>query len=378
MGIFEKKTDYLCGMIAVVDQHIPYIKGVLEPYFSQVRYMPANCITRDTMADAQALLVRTRTRCDAALLQGSAVRFIGSATIGADHIDEFFCKQHGIAVATAPGCNAVAVQQWTLAAIVHWAEQKRVDLRNLTLGVVGVGHVGSRVEAGAKLLGMNVLRCDPPRQRAEANPTFVALSDLLQQADIITFHVPLNRTGSDATVHLLNNDNIRLCKHNALIINSSRGEVADTRALLDFAAQHPEAAFALDVWEDEPQPNRQLVERCLIATPHIAGYSIEGKRNATRMLLNALSKHFALPHIALPEDTAFHPEMLAPCATLAEAISTTYPILTNDLRRIGQPFEAYRNAYAYRHDFSGFMANSQSPCYAQQLQLGMLPLGSTN
>lgn len=360
-------------MIAVVDQHIPYIEGVLEPYFSEVRYLPANRITRQVVADAHALLVRTRTRCDAVLLQGSAVRFIGSATIGADHIDACFCQRQGIAVATAPGCNAVAVQQWTLAAIVHWAEHKRLSLSNLTLGVVGVGHVGSRVEAGARLLGLSVLRCDPPRQRAEADSSFVALSDVLQQSDIITFHVPLIRTGSDATVHLLNQNNIQQCKHNALIINSSRGEVADTQALLNFAAQHPEAAFALDVWEGEPHPNAHLVERSFVATPHIAGYSIEGKRNATRMLLNALSHHFSLPSIALPASASIQPEPLAPCATLAEAIMATYPIHTNDLRRIGQPFEAYRNAYAYRHDFSGFVANSQSPCYAQLLQLGMLP-----
>ena len=363
-------------MIAVVDQHIPYIEGVLESFFSEVRYLPAQHITREAVADARALLVRTRTRCDAQLLEGSAINFVGSATIGADHIDADYCQHQGIAVATAPGCNAVAVQQWTLAVIVLWAEQNGRDLSKLTLGVVGVGHVGSRVEAGAKLLGMKVLCCDPPRQRAESDSSFVNLHDLLQQADIITFHVPLIRSGGDSTWHLFNSDNIQLCKCNVLIINSSRGEVVDTQAMLEFASYRPASAFALDVWEGEPQPNALLVERSFIATPHIAGYSIEGKRNATRMLLNALSRHFALPHIAMPANAAIRPDILAPCDTLAQTIALTYPIRANDLRCIGQSFEAYRNSYPYRHDFSGFVANSQSPCYAQQLQLGLLPASS--
>ena len=371
-GIYLKSV-YLYSMIAVVDQHIPYIEGVLEPHFGEVRYLPADGITRQAVADARALLVRTRTHCDARLLDGSAIEFIGSATIGSDHIDTAYCQQRGIRVDTAPGCNAVAVQQWTLAAMVHWVEHNRLSLRGLTLGVVGVGHVGSRVEAGAKMLGMSVLRCDPPRQRVEVGANFVALPELLQRADIVTFHVPLVRTGADATQHLLHAGNIGLCKHNALIINSSRGGVVETDALLNFAFSHPEAALALDVWEGEPHPNAQLVERCLIATPHIAGYSIEGKRSATRMLLNALSRHFALPHIALPLTADSPPEHLAPCATLAEAIAATYPIASNDLRCIGRPFEDYRNAYPYRHDFGGFAANLRSSCYADLLRMGFSP-----
>lgn len=356
-------------MKVVVDRHIPYIEGVLEPY-CEVLYLEASSIDACSLADAQALLVRTRTRCDAQLLEGSPIEFIGSATIGADHIDVDYCQRRGIHVATAPGCNAAAVQQWTMAALLRWAEHKQLALSDITLGIVGVGHVGSRVELAAKLLGINVLRCDPPRQKVEPDAHFVALNEVLHRSDVLSLHVPLLRRGPHSTYHLLNSSNIHMCRPNALIINSSRGEVAATDALLAFAQANPQSELALDVWEHEPCISHVLLERSFIATPHIAGYSIEGKRSGTRMVVAALSQHFGLgipigallPAVPLMQ--------LPPVASLRGAISTSYSIMADDLRCACAPFEELRNTYTYRHDFRGFVANPMSPCYDDLLRLG--------
>lgn len=356
-------------MKVVVDRHIPYIEGLLEPY-CEVLYLDAPSIERSRLADAEALLVRTRTRCDAQLLEGTPVEFIGSATIGADHIDADYCQRRGIRVATAPGCNAAAVQQWTIAALLQWVEHKRLMLSDLTLGIVGVGHVGSRVEVAAKLLGMNVLRCDPPRQRVEPDAHFVALDEVLHRSDVLSLHVPLLRQGSHSTHHLLNSTNIHQCRPNVLIINSSRGEVAATDALLAFAQANPQSGLALDVWEHEPHVSLELLKRCFIATPHIAGYSIEGKRSGTCMVVGALSQHFGLgiPIGALLPTAP--PQVLPPVDSLCGAISTSYSIMSDDMRRAHAPFEELRNAYPYRHDFGGYAASPQSPCYDDLLRLG--------
>ena len=178
-------------MKIIVEKNIPYIQGLLEP-FGTVEYLSANEITADTVRDADALFVRTRTKCNAALLEGSRVKFIATATIGTDHIDLPYCREKGITVRNAPGCNAPAVAQYVFATIARWMEGKPMSPRELTLGVIGVGNVGKIIVRWARNLGFNVLECDPPRQRAEGG-SFVSLDEIARTADIITFHTPLNR-----------------------------------------------------------------------------------------------------------------------------------------------------------------------------------------
>ena len=202
----------------IIENRIPFIKGLLEPV-AQVTYLPANEITRQAVSNAHALVVRTRTRCDAQLLQGSQVHFIGSATIGTDHIDLDYCRQAGITVASAPGCNAPAVAQWTLASMALWLKKNHMNPAEATLGVVGVGHVGSIVARWAEQCGMRVLRNDPPRALTEGSDGFSTIKEIQQQCHIITFHTPLTREGDFPTWHLCDRhflDNARQCR---LVLN---------------------------------------------------------------------------------------------------------------------------------------------------------------
>lgn len=358
----EIPFSYLClvneksgAMKLVADKDIPYLRGVLEPFFDVV-YLPGAGISIDVVRDAEVLLVRTRTRCNEDLLQHSSVRFIGSATAGFDHIDADYCSSNGILWCNAPGCNAGGVQQWVGASIVLWLEKTQRLPQDLVLGVVGVGHTGSRVAELGKALGMKVLCCDPPRARRENLPHFVNLETILSSSDIISFHVPLNASGSDKTFHMLNKDSLQRCKPGTLIINASRGEVVDSYALTDFLNANPIAHAAIDVWENEPNILNELLNRCMVATPHIAGYSLEGKVAATQMVVDAVSQHYQLglhPWQPVPNPTLAKVKLNG-ISNLPEAISASYNITGDDLRRVNLDFESYRNGYSYRRDFSGF------------------------
>ncbi|MBR5101899.1 MAG: erythronate-4-phosphate dehydrogenase, partial [Muribaculaceae bacterium] len=253
-------------MNIVIESHVPYIAGVLEPW-ANVTYAPI--ITHDVAMDADVLIARTRTRCDARLLNATPVKWIGTATIGTDHIDLDYCQTHGIEVVNAPGCNAPAVAQWVMASIGQWMRYKGEAMQQgLTIGVVGVGHVGSIVARWARQLGFNVLECDPPRARREGGE-FVDINTIARDSDIITFHTPLNMTGEDCTLHLC--DSELLAQTNAkLIINAARGAVCDNGALLSWHGD-----VALDCWENEPKISRELLDKAFVATPHIAGYSLQ-------------------------------------------------------------------------------------------------------
>ncbi|HOC36910.1 MAG TPA: 4-phosphoerythronate dehydrogenase [Tenuifilaceae bacterium] len=355
-------------MKLVADKDIPYLRGVLEPFF-EVEYIPGAGISCDVVRDAEVLLVRTRTRCNADLLQHSSVRFIGSATAGFDHIDSDYCSSNGILWRNAPGCNAGGVQQWVGAAIVLWLETTQRLPQSLVLGVVGVGHTGSKVAELGKALGMKVLCCDPPRTRRENLPHFVNLETILSSADIISFHVPLNTTGPDKTFHMLDSDSLQRCKPNSLLINASRGEVVDSHALTAFLNANPFAHAAIDVWENEPNILNELLNRCMVGTPHIAGYSLEGKVAATQMVVDAVSQHYRLelhPWQPVPNPTLAKVKLNG-ISSLPEAISASYNIVGDDLRRISSDFEGYRNTYSYRRDFSGFEVATSDPKLKQNL-----------
>lgn len=330
-------------MKIIVEANIPYIKGLLEK-FGTVDYLPASEIGAEAVKDADALFVRTRTRCDIRLLAGSRVKFIATATIGTDHIDLSYCRDNGIAVYNAPGCNAPAVAQYVFAVIGSLF--KGQPLRGLKLGVVGVGHVGSIVARWGERLGMDVLLCDPPRSRRESGD-FVDLACMSGEADIITFHTPLTMGGEDRTFHLADNhffDELRHCK---LLINSSRGAVVDNDALLDALTCGKLEAAAVDCWENEPLINRQLLERAFVATPHIAGYSSDGKKRATSMALEAFSRHFGVVVDGIPYTDA--PAKGADITGIFQVLQSYNPLVdTAMLKSAPEEFESLRNNYNLR------------------------------
>ena len=333
-------------MRIVVDSHIPNIRGCIEPR-AEVLYLEPGDITRESVSDADALIVRTRTRCDAALLDGSRVRFIGSATIGTDHIDLDYCSAHGITVRNAPGCNAPAVAQWVFCAIRAWMQARDISTtEGLTLGIVGVGHIGSIVARWGRQLGFTVLLNDTPRERTDTAPnlTFLPLEELQHRCDIITFHTPLTRGGQWPTWHLCDQaflDRLERCR---LLIDAARGPIADNAALLGWHGD-----VALDCWENEPNISRELLEKAIVATPHIAGYSAEGKQRGTAMMLEALNE-FCGWDIPVPEIAA--PATGAPDVTL-DGIAASYDILADSaaLKADATAFESLRNTYHHRPEY---------------------------
>ena len=329
-------------MKIVADSHIPYLT---VDTIDGVELVRCDEISRSDVVDADALLVRTRTRCNAALLDGTKVQFIGSATIGTDHIDLDYCHQAGITVCNAPGCNAPAVAQWVMSSIGYWMEMRGInDASSLTLGVVGVGHVGSIVARWARQLGFSVLLNDPPLEYARhQGMTFSHIDELLEKCDIITFHTPLTCEGQWPTWHLCNMDFLSRAVRCRLLLNAARGAVCDTDALLGWGGD-----LAIDCWEGEPDINRLLLQRAFIATPHIAGYSIEGKQRGTAMIQDALCRHFRLPLI--PMETV-SPYEGAHQVTLTGIMHSYNPLDdTANLKSSPQSFEALRNNYPLRHE----------------------------
>ncbi|MBO4417818.1 MAG: 4-phosphoerythronate dehydrogenase [Bacteroidales bacterium] len=274
----------------IIDSAVPYIRGVFEPWF-KVEYVPGAAIDAAMVRDASALVIRTRTKCNAALLEGSAVEVIATATIGYDHIDREWCAAHGIKAFNAPGCNADAVMEYVFAALNVFG--KRHPLEGATLGVIGVGEVGHRVADMGRKRGFRVLENDPPLGASgTSDREFVQLDYLLEQSDIVTIHIPLwpeNRNFADVAF-------FEKMKPGAIFINASRGGIVDEGALL--AARSKFGGLAIDVWKGEPDINLALLEAADIATPHIAGYSIVGKINGTMASVRRIGEHFSIPELA--------------------------------------------------------------------------------
>lgn len=329
--------------VIVADSAIPFLRGVFEPR-AEVRYLPGARIAAKDVAAADALVVRTRTRCDAALLEGSSVRLIVTATIGFDHIDLEWCAAHGIEVRTAAGCNARGVLQWVAAVLVFLSREQGWEPCERTLGIVGVGHVGSLVREYAAAWGFGVVCCDPLRAAREGGD-FVSLEEVARRADIVTFHTPLDastRHSADAAL-------LGALRPDAVVLNSSRGPVVDGRALL--ASGHP---FALDVWEHEPCLDGELLARAAIATPHVAGYSEQGKATATAMSVAAVARFFGWPL------AGWYPAAAAPptprpidWSELCVTIGGFYDIEAESRRLKAHPedFETMRDAYRYRREY---------------------------
>ncbi len=372
-------------MKIIIDNKIPYIKGALEP-FAEVVYLPGNQTTADAVKDADALITRTRTKCNKEILEGSSVRFIATATIGFDHIDTEFCKEAGIEWTNAPGCNAESVNQYIASALLSWAMKYRIDLKDKTIGIVGVGNVGSRVAKTCKILGMNVLLNDPPRERKEGAENFVSLKTIQKEADIITFHVPLNLDGEDATYHLVNDSFIQELNKKPLLINSCRGEVFDTQAINNAIDKKEISGAIIDCWENEPKIDLELLNKVDFGTPHIAGYSKDGKANGTKMSVQAVSRFFNLGidnwepnEIELPENTIIEIDGVQrrEYSILAEAILSTYDI-NNDfdaLRSSPELFEKLRGDYPVRREFDTFTIKARN--ISSEVLLKLEALGFT-
>lgn len=351
-------------MKIIIDDKIPYIRGAFENV-AEVVYLPGSKTTPDVVKDADAIVTRTRTICNEKLLAGSTVKFIATATIGYDHIDTDYCDSVGIKWTNAPGCNSKSVEQYIASSLMVLAEKYGWNLNEKCIGVVGVGNVGSKVARIAGIFGMKVLLNDPPRERAEGSEKFVSLETIQQQADIITLHVPLNMKGEDATFHLADSEFFSKLKRKPVVINSCRGEVTETNAVKIALKNGDISAFVCDCWENEPDIDLELLELTEIATPHIAGYSKDGKAMGTLMSVQAISKFFGLGldnwqplGIELPSDPVFelNGEGITEQQIIAKAILHTYDIRNDDktFRNNVKQFEQLRGDYPTRREFPAF------------------------
>ncbi len=350
-------------MKIVADDKLPFLKGVMESV-AEVVYLPGSKTTPDDVRDADALITRTRTKCNAALLEGSQVRFLATATIGYDHFDTEYLDRKGIAWTNAPGCNSSSVAQYITSALLNLAVKHGFQLPGKTLGVIGVGNVGKKIAKLGRALGMNVLLNDPPRADVEGKDGFVDLECLLKESDIVTTHVPLESGGKYPTFHLAGQDFFARMKNGAFYINSSRGEVCAPAILKENLRSGKLAGAILDVWEDEPDIDLELLKMLDFGTPHIAGYSTDGKANGTAMSVNAISRVFDLP---LKEwYPANVPAPAEPCIEVSESgnfeadmlkiVSRSYNI-ADDCRRLRQSpetFEKQRGDYPLRREFPAY------------------------
>ena len=368
-------------MLIVADSKIPFLKGVFEPY-ADVRYLNPGEFTPETVRDADALIIRTRTKCDAALLEHSRVSVIATATIGMDHIDTRWCTRRGIVWENAAGCNAASVAQYMTSALLRISLRHGVDLRGKTLGIVGCGHVGTNVAAAAAALGMNVLVNDPPRAEREGSDGFVPLERIQHEADFITLHVPLQGAeyGPWRTEHMADKEFFRGLKRKPFFFNTSRGDVVDESALKAAIIEGRISGAVLDVWHNEPDIDRELLSLVDFATPHIAGYSADGKANGTAMAVETVVSNLPT-HVIIHDSRAvsamqkslqrMKADILAkvpapsnPVVTLdaaaphpvADAVFASYDVAFDDaaLRAAPEQFEALRGSYRVRREFPAY------------------------
>ena len=342
-------------MKVIVDNKIPYIREAIEQIADEVIYTPGKDFTPELVQDADALIIRTRTRCDRSLLAGSKVKFIATATIGFDHIDTAYCREAGITWTNAPGCNSASVAQYIQSALFILQQTRGMKLNQMTIGIVGVGNVGSKVADVARKLGIQVMLNDLPREEREESTMFASLKSIAEKCDIITFHVPLYKEGKYKTFHLADEAFFRPLKRSPIIINTSRGEVIETAALLKALQTGLISDAVIDVWENEPDINLTLLYKVFIGTPHIAGYSADGKANATRMSLDSLCRHFGIQadyHIAPPEPE--NPIIIA--STPTEAYLKMYDPRKDceALRAHPELFEKLRGDYPLRREKTAF------------------------
>jgi len=358
-------------MRILADENIPYVREAFSS-LGDVETVAGRGMDPGLVRDADLLLVRSITKVNAALLAESSVRFVGTATIGEDHIDKEYLSKRGIAFASAPGCNANSVGQYITAALLELAAQFALDLGRMTLGIVGVGNVGSNVVAKATVLGMTCVLNDPPLQRKTGDPKYRSIEKALA-CDVLTLHVPLTKAGPDATHHLAGDGFVRKMKPGAILVNTSRGPVAEGAALKRALADGHLRACVLDVWEGEPDVDMGLLEQVFIGTPHIAGYSLDGKVNGTRMIYEAACRFLEMtptwdpaPLLPAPDCPRVDVDATAP-DSLRTAVRSVYDIMWDDaaMRRLltlspeerPKEFDRLRKEYPRRREFFNTQAS---------------------
>jgi len=318
-------------MNIIADENIPFVREIFSA-LGTVTCHPGRQMTSDLLAGAHALLVRSVTRVDEKLLAGSTIRFVGTATIGTDHIDQSYLQDSGITFTSAAGSNSTSVAEYVMTALLVLAQKHAWNLSSMTLGIIGVGNIGSKVEKLASVLGLRVLPNDPPLQRTTGDQRFVSLDQILAEAQIITCHVPLTRSGPDATFHLFDQSRLESLKPKTVLFNTSRGPVVDNQALKNRLIKGDLGPVVLDVWENEPQIDVELLKLISLATPHIAGYSYDGKVNGTIMLYRRLCQFLDQPQTA--DTGSLMPPPPVSQITLDPTTDTEQQLLTHAFTRI--------------------------------------------
>lgn len=348
----------------IIDRKIPFIGGAFGQS-ADVVYLPGDKITAADVKDADAMIVRTRTRCDKALLKHSSVKFIATATIGYDHIDTDWCASAGIRWTNAPGCNSSSVEQYIVSTLLYMAEMQGFDPSDKCLGIVGAGNVGSKVAHAARALGFEVLLNDPPRAAVEGDGGFVSLDALLERSGIVSLHVPLNREGAYKTENMADTAFFEKIRRGAIFINTSRGEVVDEDSLREAIRKARISDAVLDVYRNEPRVDRDLLGRLFLATPHIAGYSADGKANGTKMSVQAVSKYFGLgldhwepENVPAPEQRELFVDAAEEdvLSVVGGVYAQTYSVHEDHDRFMDDPaaFESLRGNYRLRREPSAY------------------------
>lgn len=369
-------------MKIVVDENMPYAIELFSQ-FGEVVPLSGRTINAEDLQDVDALMVRSVTQVNAALLsQANKLAFVGTATIGIDHLDQALLQQRNIEYTNAPGCNAVSVGDYVCSALLVLAEQQSFVIADKKIAVIGVGNTGAQTVSRLTALGAQVMLCDPPRVEKEGLTGFVSLEQALQ-ADIICMHVPLVKTGANQTKHLLTAELLAGINQDAILVNSGRGDVIDNQALLELKKAGHGMTLVLDVWENEPTPLLELIPHVAIATPHIAGYSLEGKARGTEMIYQAYAKLLGLDadrsirdilpvpavsrvDVNQPADQAFAKSLVH----LVYDVRRDDAIFRKNIMKAGS-FDEMRKNYLERREFSSLrLVNESHYAVESMYQLG--------
>lgn len=365
-------------MKILVDENMPYAQD-LFCQLGDVKRVPGRPLPIEELNDTDALMVRSITKVNAELLSGKPVKFVGTATAGFDHVDTQWLTQQQIGFSSAPGCNAIAVVEYVFSALMVLAEQDGFQLTDKVVGIVGVGNVGGRLATRLRALGVNVLLCDPPRADNGDNDIFHSLDTLLEQADVLTFHTPLNKSGPYNSYHLINESNLEKLAEGTILINASRGEVIDNQSLLTALANGQSLRVVLDVWEPEPDLSVALLEKVDIATPHIAGYTLEGKARGTTQVYEAFCDFIGKPQqvelatlLPAPVISTISVQGELTQILLKQLIHLVYDVRRDDaaLRNVAGvkgEFDKLRKYYPVRREWSSLQVICDNPATAERL-----------
>jgi len=360
-------------MKIVIDENIEFGNEAFNQ-FDEIILSHGRKITNEMLKDADALVVRSITKVNEELLKGTNVKFVGTATIGTDHLDKDYLDSANIKYASAPGCNSFAVTEYILTAISLIAHKQNFNLADKSLGVIGYGNIGKKITRYAKEIGMKVVVNDPPLEREGYNYNFSELEEALE-CDIITCHVPLNKSGEDKTVHLLDEQRINNLEPDTILLNSSRGPVVDNSALLKRLKDKNDLTVVLDVWENEPTINQELLEKVYLGTQHIAGYSYEGKVNGTVMIYNSLCDFFEVdkkwtPTLKKVEDDKINPPASQTTSLLYYLTNKIYSIEENSSmlkgnaqlssEDFGRQFDQLRKNFNLRREFNNYTVDQKN------------------